>query len=181
MSYKDIDRQFSIIHIAGREYRVRFSLNALRCLEDYKPLGTILETKYNEWSIDDVLHLVHAGMCSRRANAKAVNRRDFEHVRPTVQELGEIVDVQDLPLLRMEIMEAILKSLPDPTPEADKSKPVKAMHEGHERAVYVDVMRRPEREYWNSTKREIAERMDCYFEVNGMKESADLVQEFDDD
>lgn len=181
MSYKDIDRQFSIIHIAGREYRVRFSLNALRCLEDYKPLGTILETKYNEWSIDDVLHLVHAGMCSRRANAKAVNRRDFDHVRPTVQELGEIVDVQDLPLLRMEIMEAILKSLPDPTPEADKSKPVKAMHEGHERAVYVDVMRRPEREYWNSTKREIAERMDCYFEVNGMKESADLVQEFDDD
>lgn len=181
MSYKDIDRQFSIIHIAGREYRIRYSLNALRCLEDYKPLGTILETKYNEWSIDDVLHLVHAGMCSRRANAKAVNRRDFDHVRPTVQELGEIVDVQDLPLLRMEIMEAILKSLPDPTPEADKSKPVKAMHEGHERAVYVDVMRRPEREYWNSTKREIAERMDCYFEVNGMKESADLVQEFDDD
>ena len=178
---KDHDRTYCVIHIAGREYRVRFSLNALRCLEDYKPLGTILETKYNEWSIDDVLHLVHAGMCSRRANAKAVNRRDFDHVRPTVQELGEIVDVQDLPLLRMEIMEAILKSLPDPTPEADKSKPVKAMHEGHERAVYVDVMRRPEREYWNSTKREIAERMDCYFEVNGMKESADLVQEFDDD
>ena len=178
---KDHDRTYCVIHIAGREYRVMFSLNALRSLEEYKSLTEILKTPYRKWSIDDVLHLAHASMCCLPKNFKAVNRRDFEHVRPTVQELGEIVDVQDLPLLRMEIMEAILKSLPDPTPEADKSKPVKAMHEGHERAVYVDVMRRPEREYWNSTKREIAERMDCYFEVNGMKESADLVQEFDDD
>ena len=180
MSYKDIDRQFGIVHVAGREYKVRYSLNAMRCLEDYKPLGTILETKFSDWSIDDVLHLIQAGCCYRTCNKKAVNRRDFEHVRPTVHELGESITPADLPLLRMELMEAILKSLPDPKPDAPSETPRKALHEGHERAMYVDVMHRPEAEYWDSTKREIVERMDCYLEVNGMKEPAELVQEFED-
>ena len=35
---KNIDKHYSIIHIAGREYRIRYSLNALLCLEIlYKP------------------------------------------------------------------------------------------------------------------------------------------------
>ena len=42
-------------------------------------------------------------------------------------------------------------------------------------------MGRPEREYWSSTNKEIADRIDYYMEVRCMKETPELVQEFDDD
>ena len=53
-------------------------------------------------------------MCSLPKNFKAVNRRDFGNVHPTVQELGEIVRPQDLPALREEIICAIITALPEP-------------------------------------------------------------------
>ena len=101
---KNIDKHYSIIHIAGREY-------ALLCLEIlYKPLDEILKTDFRSWGIDDVIQLVHAAMCSVSKNFKAVNRRDFEYVRPTVAELGELINTSDLPLLRREIIDAVLDS-----------------------------------------------------------------------
>ena len=181
---KNIDKHYnySIIHIAGREYRIRYSLNALLCLEIlYKPLDEILKTDFRSGGIDDVIQLVHAAMCSVSKNFKAVNRRDFEYVRPTVAELGELINTSDLPLLRREIIDAVLDSIPESQENDDKEKPVKAFNEGHQRALYVDVMGRPEREYWSSTNKEIADRIDYYMEVRGMKETPELVQEFDDD
>lgn len=178
---KDHDRIFCAIHIAGRKYRVRFSLNALRCLEEYKPLSEILKTPYRKWSIDDVLHLAHASMCCLPKNFKAVNRRDFDNVHPTVQELGELVEAQDLPLLRRELIEAIAESLPKNTGAENADKPKRAMHEGHQKAMFVDVIGRSEREYWSSTEREVAEVIDCYMEVNGMKETPLVAKRFADE
>ena len=63
----------SIIHIAGREYRIRYSLNALLCLEiEFRPLDDILRTEWYLWDIDTVLHLLHAAMCDMPWNKKAV-------------------------------------------------------------------------------------------------------------
>ena len=62
---KDIDRNKSVIHINGREYFVRYSLNALLCLEVmYKPLSEILQTSFAQWTIEDVLQLARAAMCT---------------------------------------------------------------------------------------------------------------------
>lgn len=178
---RDIDRHYSVLHIAGRELQVRFSLNALLCLEmTYKPLDEILKTDFSKWDIDTVLQLCRAGSCSLPENRKAVEHRDFEFVRPTLADLGELIRVEDLPLLRLELITAVVQSMPEPCPQGAE-KPVKAFHEGHQRAMYVDVMHRPEREFWSSTNREIAERIDCYLEVTGKKEAAEAVQEFDDD
>lgn len=175
---KDIIRQYSIIHVAGREYRVRFSLNALLCLEmTYKPLSELLKVPFADWSIEDVLQLTHAAVCSLPANSKAVSYRDFDYVEPTLAELGELIGAADLPLLRLELADAVLSSLPAPTEEPDK-EPTKAMHEGHQRAMYVDVIGRPESEYWNSTNREITQRIDCYLEVKGEKEAPTLVRRY---
>ena len=78
---KDLIPQYSTIHIADREYHVRYSLNALLCLEmTYKPLSEILQTEWQEWSIEDVLQLSHAAMCGRPCNRKAVNARNFHAV-----------------------------------------------------------------------------------------------------
>ena len=99
---KDLIKKHSIIHIAGREYRVRYSLNALLCLEMlYKPLDDILKTPFPQWSVEDVVQLAHAAMCCLPKNFKSVNRRDFENIRPTVAELGELISIEDLPVLRV--------------------------------------------------------------------------------
>ena len=86
---KDIIRHYSVIHISGREYHIRYSLNALLCLEmTYKPLSELLKVPYMDWSIEDVLQLAHAAMCSLPENRKAVTFRDFDYVEPTLAELG---------------------------------------------------------------------------------------------
>lgn len=178
---KNIDRQYRKIHIAGREYRVRYSLNALLCLEMmYKPLDEILKSDFREWDIETVLQLCRAGMCSLEENRKTVEARDFGFVKPTLAELGELIRVEDLPLLRLELVSAVIQSMPEPAADSGE-KSTKAMHEGHQRAMFVDVMGRPESEFWNSTNKEIFDRIDCYLEVKGDKEAAEAVQEFDDD
>ena len=155
MMLRDLVRQYSVIHIAGREYRVRYSLNAMLCLEmTYKPLSEILTQPYSQWTIDDVLQLVRAAMCCLPENYKAVNRRDFEHIRPTVAELGELIQPEDLPLLRLEIIAAVIAYMP------------------------VDVMHRPESEYWSSTNKEITERIDCYLEASGQKEAPVIAKRY---
>lgn len=177
---KDLIRQYSVIHIAGREYRVRYSLNALLCLElTFKPLGEILKQPYSQWAVEDVLQLTHAAMCCLPKNYKPVNRRDFENVRPTVAELGELIRPEDLPLLKLELITAIIDSMPSSgSKEYDPNAVDHALHEGHQRAMYVDVMRRPEWEWWASTNKEITERIDCYLEASGQKEAPVKVRRY---
>lgn len=182
MMLTDLIRQYSVIHIAGREYRVRYSLNALLCLEmTYKPLGEILKQPYSQWAIEDVIQLVHASMCCLPKNFKAVNRRDFDNVRPTVAELGELIRPEDLPLLKLELITAIIDSMPkNINMEYEPETVEHAIAEGHQRAMYVDIMRRPEREYWSSTNKEIAERIDFYLEASGQKEAPVKVKMYDE-
>lgn len=177
---KDLIRQYSIIHIAGREYRVRYSLNALLCLElTYKPLGEILKQPYSQWTVEDVIQLTHAAMCCLPKNFKAVNRRDFENVRPTAAELGELIRPEDLPLLKLELINAIVDAMPAPgNQEYDPNAVDHALHEGHQRAMYVDVMHRPEGEFWASTNKEITQRIDCYLEASGQKEAPVKVRRY---
>lgn len=177
----DLIKQYNIIHIAGREYRVRCSLNALLCLEmTYKPLSELLKTSFANWSIEDVLHLVRALMCSLPENRKAVNNRDFDNVQPSLSELGELISARDLPLLRLEIVKAVIDSLPEKekTEEQPDNEPKRAMNEGHQRAMYVDIMGRPEQEFWNSTNKEIISRIDSYLEAKGEKEAPVLVKRY---
>ena len=180
MMLKDLVRQYSTIHVAGREYRVRYSLNAMLCLEiTYKPLDELLKTHFIKWTIEDVIQLVHAAMCCLPKNFKAVNRRDFDNVRPTVAELGELISMEDLPLLKLELINAIVDSMPqNGSKEYDPNAVDHAMSEGHQRAMYVDVMHRPEREYWSSTNKEIAERIDFYLEASGQKEAPVKVRRY---
>lgn len=169
---KDLIQNYSTIHIAGREYPVRYSLNALLCLEMlHKPLEELLKTHYTEWTFEDVIQLAHAGMCCQRENFETVNRRDFANVSPTVAELGEVIRPQDVPLLRLELISAVIEALPpvvnmEYTPETVE----RAYDDSHTRALYVDVIGRPESEFWDSTHREISKRIDSYQQVKGEKE-----------
>ena len=176
---KDLIKNYSILHIGNREYHVRYSLNALLCLEmTYKPLSDILQTEWQNWSIEDILQLCHAGMCDRSCNKKSVNARNFQAVKPTLAELGELIGMKQLPSLRLEIISAIINSMPESSPDEKPSD--KSANEGHQRAVYVDIMGRPEQEYWNSTNKEITSRINYYLEAKGLKDTPTQVQTFDD-
>ena len=48
------------------------------------------------------------------------------------------------------------------------------------RALYCDVMRRPEPEFWLSNLREVKERTDAYLEVKGLKEPVQTMQMYED-
>ena len=177
---KNLTKQYSVIHIAGKEYRVRYSLNALLCLEmTYKPLNEILAVPYREWGMEDVIQLVHAAMCGMPWNRKAVNRRDFEFVRPTVGELGEKIRMEDLPRLRTELLGAILDSMPDKKTEENTAS--QANDEGHIFAVAVDIIGMDENKFWDSTYKELDNRTEHYLEAKGMKKLPTLIQQYDDD
>lgn len=178
---KDLLPTESVIHIAGREYRVRYSLNALLCLEtEFMPLEKVLETPWYQWDHDAVLHLLHAAMCDMPWNRKAVIRRSFDRVRPDLFRLGQSIEAADLPALRAEIADALLKAMPDVQDHSDE-KQESAADEGHMRAICVDIMGMSEGQFWNSSYKDLHERIDKYFEAKGLKEMPVEVRLFDKD
>lgn len=179
MSLSNLEKKYSIIHIAGREYRARYSLNALLCLEHcYKPIEEILRIPAMEWNTEDVLQLVRAALCDLPKNRKAVIRRDWEHIKPDIAELGEKIDLRDLITLKGEIINALANSFPEPVIGEESSGG--SMNYMHMRALYCDVMHRSDGEFWTSNLKEIKERTDSYLEVKGLKEPVQVMQMYED-
>ena len=173
---KDLIKNYNVIHIGGREYRVRYSLNALLCLEmTYKPLSDVLKTEWKSWSIDDVIQLCRAGMCDRKCNRKAVNARRFEFIKPDLSELGNMINMSDLPLLRLELVTAILDSMPQ-AQSGTKKQEENPLAERQLRAFYCDIMHRPENELFDSTYREINDRTEDYLVAKGLKKPPAVIQ-----
>lgn len=170
----------SIIHIGGREYRVRYSLNAFLCLETmYKPLEEILQTDYDLWDDETVLQLCHAAMCDMPWNRRAVNRRQWNKVRPDLFELGKMIRPEDFKALRMELADAVIASLPDS--EGTSKENTAAADAGHLRALMVDVIGLSQQEFLESSFKELHQRADKYLEVKGMKEMPVEIQMTDKD
>lgn len=158
---------------------MRFSLNCLLCLEViYKPLAEILKTDWHKWSIEDVLQLCHAAMCDMPWNRKAVNARNFHAVKPTLAELGELIDVSQLSRLKWELITAIADSMPKSN--GNDKQPENPLAELQLRAFYCDIMGRPERELFNSTYKEINNRTESYLVAKGLKKPPQIVQMLDD-
>lgn len=174
-------RKSSVVHIGGREFKIRFSLNALLYLEvEYKSIEKILQTEYDKWQIEDCLQLLRAGFCDLPENRECVSNRDFTAVKPLLSELGAAVGICDLPRIRLELMMAISDSF-------SKSRAAAGNDEehnyytgyGHLRAFYCDIIKRPEEEFWSSTRAEIDDRIDKYLEVKGHKEKPVIVKRYD--
>lgn len=172
---KDLIKNYSVLHIGDREYRIRFSLNALLCLEmTYKPLAEILKSDWEKWSINDIINLCHAAMCDRSCNRNAVNSQNFHAVKPTLAELGSLIDVSSLPMLKLELITAIADSMPKV--QATQKQPENPLAELQLRAFYCDIMGRPEKELFESTYKEINDRTDNYLIAKGLKKPPQIVQ-----
>jgi len=172
---RDLVKQYNILHLGNREYHIRFSLNVLLCLEmTYKPLSEILKTDWQNWSIEDILQLCHAGMCDRSCNKKAVNARNFQAVKPTLAELGALIDVSQLERLKFELITAISDSMPNV--QTTQKQPENPLAELQLRAFYCDIMGRSEKELFNSTYKEISDRTDNYLIAKGLKKPPQIIQ-----
>lgn len=179
MSLKNLDKSYSVIHIAGREYRVRYSLNALLCLEcTYKPIEEILKIPAEKWDIECILQLVRAGLCDLPKNKKAVIRRDWDNIKPTIDELGRNIDIRDFIVLRNEIIDALTNSFPEPV--IGDSGGNGEINFEYMRSMYCDVMHRSDADFWTSNLKEIQERTNSYMEVKGLKEPVQEMQMYED-
>ena len=178
---REIDRQYNIIHIAGEEYRVRFCLNALLCLEElYRPVEEMSDPR--EWTREDILQLVRAAMCSLPANYPAVNRRDFPAVMPDIAELEKSVLDRDLISLASELAGALKQAFPETEAAAKIQNERKFYsHIGHTKAIFCDEMGNSDADWWQSTYREIENRINWYMEAKGLKDRPVIVRQFDDD
>lgn len=181
---KDLERKTYRLHVSGAEYHIRYSLNSRLCLEEcYKPIEDILLIRPHDWSIEDVLQLIRAGIVDLPQNKQAVIKRDWDSIKPTLDELGRAIDIKDIFALKIELMEALIGSFPEPVYGAENEDfdDGRGKINYHQlRTWYVDILHRPNSEFWTSTLREIYERIDSYLIVKGMKERPIEVSEFDD-
>ena len=154
---------------------MRFSLNCLLCLElTYKPLSEIIQTDWQSWNIEDVLRLCHAAMCDMPWNRKAVNERNFERVKPTLAEIGQSIDISQLSRLKLELVTAISDSMPKV--QSTQKQPENPLAELQLRAFYCDIMKRPEKELFESTYKEINDRTENYLIAKGLKKPPQVIQ-----
>lgn len=181
---KDLERTTYPLHIAGREYRIRYSLNSRLCLEQcHKPLDDMLLIRPQDWTIDDVLQLIRAGLVDLPINKKAVIGRAWANIKPSLADIGAALDDKSLLTVKIELIKALSGSYPEPVMGVDTSD----FDEGRSeldyqklRTWYVDILHRPNAEFWTSTTREIFDRIDSYLVVKGMKSTPVEVSEFDD-
>ena len=169
----------SAINIGGREYRVRFSLNALLCLErQYRPLSEILRADADKWDWETVIQLAYAAMADMPWNRKAVSRRSFDRLRPSAEDINRELEPQDLNRLRAELAAAVNNSLP-PISEGNSDDGT-ATDEGHYYVLAKYIVGMSEAEYWQSNLRRLDYIITRYLEAKGYKSPAIKVQQYDD-
>lgn len=169
----------SAINIGGREYRVRFSLNALLCLErQYKPLREIIQVDVDNWGWETVIQLAYAAMADMPWNRKAVSRRSFDRLRPSAEDINRELEPGDINRLRYELAAAVNNSLP-PISEGSSGDST-ATDEGHYYVLAKYIVGMSEAEYWQSNYRRLDYIITRYLEAKGYKSPAIKVQQYDD-
>lgn len=180
---KDLISKYSVIHIAGQDFRTKFSLNCLLCLEvEYVPIADLLKKDLDDWSIQDITQLAHAAMCDLPENREAVNDRNFRAVQPDLYTLGNLITMKDIPRLKKELLEAVYQAFSASSGQSDNSKDphLRYTDEGHLKALYCNIMGNPEELFWSKNRKEIERDIDRYLEVKGQKERPIVVKQFDD-
>ena len=113
-------------------------------------------------------------MCDRSCNKKAVNARNFQAVKPTLAELGQLIDISQLSRLKFELITAISDSMPKV--QTTQKQPENPLAELQLRAFYCDIMGRSEKELFESTYKEINDRTENYLVAKGLKKPPQIIQ-----
>ena len=112
---KDLDIGKIPIDLGGNKLYLRYNLNAMRYLEDYVPdFKSFLGKDSKDWTRDDVVHLLRAGLmdCFFDENEQAISDREFKKVKPSIAAIGRYIDDIGLTDIVISIIKAVTNSLP---------------------------------------------------------------------
>ncbi len=112
---KDIDNIKIPVKIGENQLYLRYNLNSRLYLEYMTDYDRLTNTPPDKWSVEDTLHYLRALLIDNfyNENKDNINNRDFENVKPTISELGQLLSDFDIEELILSITEAIVASLPD--------------------------------------------------------------------
>ena len=114
---KDLDKSKLPIEIGGLNLYLRYNLTAMRYLEEhYENVSEIMGKHIEEMETRDVLHLLRAGLidCYFDKNKDAINEGRFDDVVPTLADLGHVLDESDTSEIALQIVQALIQSMPVP-------------------------------------------------------------------
>ena len=114
---KDLDKSRLPIEIGGLNLYLRYNLTAMRYLEEhYENVSEIMGKHIEEMETRDVLHLLRAGLidCYFDKNKDAINEGRFDDVVPTLADLGHVLDESDTSEIALQIVHALIQSMPVP-------------------------------------------------------------------
>lgn len=127
---KDLDKSKLPITIGGVDLYLRYNLTAMRYLEEhYENVNEIMGKHIEEMKTKDVLHLLRAGLidCYFDKNKEAIDAGDFNKIVPTMAELGRMIDEAGTAEIALQIVQALVQSMPvPPVGEVKKKKAAKA-------------------------------------------------------
>ena len=112
---KDIDNIKIPVKIGEKQLYLRYNLNSRLYLEYMTDYDKLTNTPPDLWSVEDTLHYLRALLIDNyyEDNKDSINMRDFDSVKPTISELGQLLSDFDIDELILSITEAIVTSLPD--------------------------------------------------------------------
>ena len=112
---KDIDNIKIPVKIGENQLYLRYNLNSRLYLEYMTDYEKLTNTPPDSWGVEDTLHYLRALLIDNYydENKDSINMRDFDSVKPTIGELGQLLSDFDIVELIMSITVAIVASLPD--------------------------------------------------------------------
>lgn len=111
---KDIDAIKIPFEVKGKKLYLLYNLNSLLYLEHMTDYETLKDKSPDKWTTDDLLHYLRALLmdCFYEQNKKLIEKRDFEHVKPTLTELGRMFDEASPEEILIQVLTAIADAFP---------------------------------------------------------------------
>lgn len=176
------------IAIGNKNFYLRYSLLSELYLEQQKlSRSEITDRDLFSLSNEEITHLLRAGLLDfyRKENKQFVEEFEFDRMKPSFEEVFTLIDFENKEILMLQIIQAIIKSLPIPpvggTSESASSPSKKGIDYAWFRCLFVDILHQSDMNFWNSTLREIFDRYDMYATAKGYKEKVEEVQQYDDE
>ena len=186
MGLKDLIPLKIPITISNQNFHLRYSLLSELYLEQQE-LSRNEITDRNLFSLSDneITHLLRAGLFDfyHKENKRFIEGFEFDSMKPSFEEVFALIDFENKEILILQLIQAIIKSLPVPpvggTSESTSNSNKKGIDYAWFRCLYVDILHRPDMDFWNSTLREIFDRYDMYATAKGYKEKVEEVEQYD--
>lgn len=112
---KDIDAIKIPIEIQGKKLYLLHNLNSLLYLEHMTDYEILKDKSPDKWTTNELLHYLRSLLMDYfyEKNRELIEKRDFEHVKPTLTELGEMFDESSSEEILILMLTAIAEAYPN--------------------------------------------------------------------